>query len=60
MPEQELNRADVRAGFEEMDREGVAERMRRDRFRDRAPLARLLAGLLDRIVRHVRAADVAG
>ena len=30
MPEQELNRTQIGARFEEMDREGVPQRMRRD------------------------------
>ena len=42
MPEQELNRAEVGARLEEMDRERLAPRMRRDRFGNARPSARLL------------------
>ena len=43
MPEQQLNRAHVGPGFQEMDREGVPERMGCDRFWNTRPATRLLA-----------------
>ena len=38
MPEQQLDGAQIGAGLQQMNREGVAQRMRRDRLADAAPL----------------------
>ena len=51
MAEQELNGSQIRTGFEEMDGEGVSQRMRRDRFGEAGQTMRLLAGCFYRILR---------
>ena len=48
MPEQELDRAEVGARFQEMDRKRMPERMGCDRLGQPCPPTRLVAGLLDR------------
>jgi len=48
MPEQELNRAEVGARVQEMDRTRMPERMRCDPRGQPCPPTRLVAGLLDR------------
>jgi hypothetical protein len=45
MPKEQLNRADIGAGFEQMYRERVSQRMGRDGFENATPLVRLLAFL---------------
>ena len=47
MAEQQLDGADIGAGFQQMDREGVPHGMRRDRLADAGELAGLLAGKFD-------------
>ena len=47
MPEQQLNRADVRAGFQQVHGKGVPERMRRHRLGETAATAGLSAGAVD-------------
>ena len=49
MAEQELNGADVGAGFQQMDREGVSHRMGRNGFGDAATSLRLLARQFHRV-----------
>ena len=43
MSKQQLNRADIGAGFEQMYRERMAQGMRRDGFENATPPVRLLA-----------------
>jgi hypothetical protein len=47
MAQEQLNSAQIGARFEEMNREGMAQRMRADRFGDAATKARLSAGMLN-------------
>ena len=47
MPQQQLNGADVRAGFQQVHGEGVSERMRRHRLRETAATTGLAAGAVD-------------
>ena len=59
MAEEQLNGAQVGARFEEVNREGMAQRMRADRFGDAAATARRSAGMLDG-VRGDRSAEIPG
>ena len=47
MPQQQLNGADVRAGFQQVNGEGVSERMWRHRLRETAATTGLAAGAVD-------------
>ena len=47
MPEQQLNGADVGAGFKQVDGEGVPERMRRHGLGETAAATGLSAGAVD-------------
>ena len=49
MAEQQLNRADVGAGFQEMDGKRVAQRMGRDGLGNPGPPMRALRGLPHRV-----------
>ena len=49
MAEQQLNRADIGSGFQQMHSERVAQRMGGNRLADAGTTASLLAGLFDRI-----------
>jgi len=58
MPEQQLDGAQVSAGFEQMDGKGMAQGVRRDRLADPGPVARMSADILhgsrrDRLSRPV-------
>ena len=59
MTKQQLDGAHVGAGFQQMDGEGVAERMRRDRFGNTATLMRLLACLLHGVFADIGTCNVA-
>ena len=50
MAEQQLNGADIGAGFQKMNRECVPQGMRSDRLADAGEPASLLAGQFDRAV----------
>ena len=47
MAEQQLDGAQIGAGFQQVNGEGVAQRMRRDRLADAGPLTGLPAGAFD-------------
>ena len=47
MAEQQLDGAQIGAGFQQVNREGVAQRMRRDRLADAALRPDLPAGAID-------------
>ena len=47
MTEQQLDGAEIGAGLQQMNGEGVAQGMRRDRFADAALLPHLPAGAID-------------
>jgi len=47
--EQQLDGAQVGAGFQQMDREGVAQRMRGDRLGEAGETVRLAAGVADSV-----------
>jgi hypothetical protein len=49
VPQQKLDRPDIRAGFEQVYSEGVPKRMWRHPFGKRTQLAGLLAGTLHRV-----------
>jgi hypothetical protein len=58
MSEQQLDGAQVRAGFEQVDGKGMAQRVRGDRLGDVCPTPRFLTGGLhgegrDRLIRDV-------
>ena len=59
MAHQELNRAHVGAGFQETDREGVRQRMRRDRLGNVASPLCFLADLFHGILADMHSGDVA-
>jgi hypothetical protein len=59
MAEEQLNGAQISACFKEVNREGMAQRMRADRFADAGAKARLSAGMLDG-VRRDRLAEIPG
>src|SRR6267378_6133280 len=59
MAKEQLNGAQIGARFEEVNREGMAQRMRADGFGDAATKARLSAGMLNG-VRGDRSAEIAG
>ena len=46
MAEQQLNGAQVSAGFEQVDGKGMAQRVRGDRLGDASPAPRLFTGVL--------------
>ena len=59
MAKEQLNSAQIGARFEEVNREGMAQRMRADGFGDAATTARLSAGMLNG-VRGDRSAEIPG
>jgi hypothetical protein len=59
MAEQELNGADVGALFQQVNREGMSQRMWRDGFRNLANMVGYLALALNRASRDVPAREVA-
>ena len=52
MPEQELNGPDVSAGFEQMDREGMPQRMRSDRLGKARGTMCFFTGVFDGVFRN--------
>src|SRR6476660_6576702 len=58
MTEQQLNGAHVGAGFQQMDREGVTHRMRRDGFGNAATSLRLLAHQFHRLPLDMAARNI--
>ncbi len=60
MAKQQLDGAQVRAGFEQMDGKGMAQRVRGDRLGDAGPAPRLFAGVLHGEGRDRLIGDVAG
>src|SRR6202022_1862696 len=59
MAKEQLNSAQIGARFEEVNREGMAQRMRADGFGDAATTVRLSAGMLNG-VRGDRSAEIPG
>ena len=60
MAKQQLDGAQVRAGLEQVDGKGMAQRVRGDRLGDAGPAARLFAGVLHGEGRDRLIGDVAG
>ena len=60
MAEQQLNGAQVSAGFEQVDGKGMAQRVRGDRLGDASPAPRLFTGVLHGEGRDRLIGDVAG